>query len=162
MTSNTTLSSPSVPTTHPIAQFFGKLLGSLVARVALGVLALAVAVGVAEWKAANRKAKIVETQRQIDLVAEEYAKELDEKGLFVRKELSDLKDAWGQPCVIRYHTEILNDDLAITSPGPDAVLGSWDDLTVHRKTPLGKGQTAAKLVEKMVDVSQVTKKLVTK
>jgi hypothetical protein len=141
----------SEPRRSWFAQACGQFLGTLAAKVALGVITLAVGIGWAHYIDATRKAKITETQRRLELKADEYSRELDSHGLFVRHAHAEVDDAWGQPCVIRYSTGVLNDDLAITSPGADARLGTWDDLTTHRKTPLRKTKVATKVYEKVSD-----------
>jgi hypothetical protein len=109
-------------------------LGNLVFRIAVVVIIVLVADWRAREKYAKREADRAATSETAARLADEFAKDTDAEGRFVRKPEGPLPetDAWGRQLRLSYKPGLLSDGLEVRSAGPDGEWNTWDDVkTVH-------------------------------
>ena len=131
---------PNRPPTTAEAFFrtgFG-CLGGLVLRIA----AVVVIVLVADWRArekyARREAERAATSETAVRLADEFAKETDSDGRFVRTPEGELSetDVWGRPFRLAYKPGVFHDELEVRSAGPNGVWNTWDDIVIKHRSKI--------------------------
>jgi hypothetical protein len=127
----------STPADAFFRQGFG-CLGNLVFRLAV----VAIIVLVADWRArekyAKRETERAEASKTAVRLADEYAKDTDSDGRFVRKPAGELEepDVWGRPFRLTYQPGTLSDGLEVRSAGPDGEWNTWDDVVATRTSKI--------------------------
>src|SRR5262245_37661627 len=88
----------------------------------------------AEREAAERAA----TSETAARLADDFAKDTDADGRFVRKPDGPLPetDAWGRQLRLAYKPGRFSDGLEIRSAGPDGEWNTWDDVVVPRSSQI--------------------------
>lgn len=93
---------------------------------------------------ARKKQEQEEKQRKIQMIkdadalvqtwADKLHTKTDKNGGYIRHEGLTEADPWGKFIKIAYHQDVWEEVLTVTSPGPDRIYGTRDDLVRERRT----------------------------
>jgi hypothetical protein len=124
------------------------------------ILIIVVVVLVLDWRSnerkARREAERAAASETAAALADEYAKETDSEGRFVRKREGPLPetDVWGGPYRLAYKTHTLSDELEIRSSGPDGEWDTRDDIVVSRTSKISNKAVARDAAGGLLDAAK--------
>lgn len=113
-----------------------------VSTLVFKIAVIVVIVLIIDWrsreKAAKREAERAEASKSAERLADEFAKDTDTDGRFVRKPEGPLpeNDLWGRPFRLEYKPGTFSDGLEVRSAGPDGEWGTRDDVVVARSSKI--------------------------
>lgn len=135
-----TAPAPQRPQPPTVAEAFFRTgfgcFGGLILRLAV----IALIVVLADWRArekyAKREADRAATSETVARVADEFTKDTDSDGRFVRKPEGPLPetDVWGRQLRLAYKPGNFSDGLEVRSAGPDGEWNTWDDVVAARSS----------------------------
>jgi hypothetical protein len=141
-----TAPTPNRPPT--VAEAFFRTGFGCVGVVVVQIVMIVVVVLVVDWRyeqrAAKQEAERAATSETAVRIADEFAKDIDPDGRFVRKPEGPLPetDVWGRQFRLAYKPGRFSDGLEVRSAGPNGEWNTWDDVVVTRSSQIsGKSIT---------------------
>lgn len=152
---------PPRPARPPTAAeaFFRTGFGCLSAIV-FKIAVIVVIVLVIDWRSREKKAKLeaerAATSETAVRLADEFAKDTDSDGRYVRKPEGALPetDAWGRQFRLAYKPGRLSDGLEVRSAGPDGEWSTRDDVVVPRSSQISGKALARDAAGNLLDAAK--------
>src|SRR5262245_10230186 len=131
-------------------------LGAVVVQIAM----IVVIVLVVDWryreKEARREAERAAASETATRLADEFAKETDADGRFVRKPEGPLPetDVWGRQFRLAYQPGTLYDGMEVRSAGPDGEWNNWDDVVATRSSKISNKSITRDAADGLFDAAR--------
>jgi hypothetical protein len=129
---------------------------ALVFKLAVVVIIVLIIDWRSREKEAKREAERAATSESAARLADEFAKDTDPAGRFVRKREGPLEesDLWGCPFRLEYKPGTLSDGLEVRSAGPDGEWGTRDDVVVARSSKISNKALARDAAGGLLDAAK--------
>lgn len=137
------------PRSPTIAEAFFRTGFGCVSVFAFKIAVVVIIIVVVSWREEAKKAKLEEEKAKQEAeraaaseiasrVVDEFAKETDADGRYVRKQEGPLPDTdvWGKQFRLAYKQHTLSDEVQVQSAGPDGIWDTRDDVVASRSSKL--------------------------
>jgi hypothetical protein len=131
-------------------------LGTLVFRIAVVIVIVVIADWRVKEKYARREAERAKASETAVKLVDEFARDTDSDGRFVRKPegLQPETDVWGRPFRLDYKPGRFSDGLEVRSAGPDGEWNTWDDVVVQRSSQISSKALAREAAGGLLDAAK--------